>query len=154
MRYYLDTEYDGHNGPLMTMALISEDKSKDIYIVTPHIPTDPWVIENVVPLIDNHKAKKLINTTIDGVGVFLRDFLLLDDMVEIVADSLTDIGHFARAYSTRVSGEYCVNYKTRITFVVENVESYPTKVEGALQHNSYWDALALLNKMTSHRLDL
>ena len=34
MRYYLDTEFDGHNGPLLSLALVPETGEDSIHIRT------------------------------------------------------------------------------------------------------------------------
>ena len=147
MRYVLDTEYDGHNGPLISMALISDDRSKEIYLVCRKYANDPWVYENVIPHLDSHQCQVHRETLAEYVGVFLRDFLLFDDDIVIIADSMSDIGYFSRAYSTDGDGKYIPNPKRRMSFVVENVESYPNNIEGLTQHNAWCDALALLNKI-------
>lgn len=147
MIYVLDTEYDGHNGPLVSMALISADRSKEIYLVCCKHANDPWVSENVISHLDSHKCQIYRETLSEYVGVFLRDFLLFDDDVVIIADSMSDIGYFSRAYSTDGNGNYISNPKKRIRFIVENIESYPTDIEGAVQHNAWWDALVLLDKI-------
>jgi len=149
MRYYLDTEYDGHNGPLISVALISADKSKDIYIICKRYAKDPWVVDKVIPVLYNHDSSKCVETLTDSVGVFLRDFLLFDDDITIISDSMTDIGYFTKAYSTDGDGNYKENPKKKMIFIVENIESFPTEVEGAVPHNAWWDALVLLTKLES-----
>ena len=49
MRYYIDCEFDGHNGPLLSIALVAEGGA-GIHIRTNEQPRDPWVIENVAPI--------------------------------------------------------------------------------------------------------
>lgn len=143
MRYVLDTEFDGVGGTLISMSLVGED-GRDIYILTDHTEIkDPWVVENIIPILDSHTCKNVIKTTQDGVGVFLRDFLLHDDEPVIISDSTADIGYFTRAYGKKENGEYHRLGKKRISFRVENVRPYPTDLENVTRHNAHGDCLAL-----------
>lgn len=36
----------------------------------------------------------------------------------------------------------------RMTFEVHNVDCYPTTMKGAVQHNAWWDAMALRHTLT------
>ena len=46
MRYYLDCEFDGFGGPLMSLALVRED-GQGVNYVFPMAVADPWVAANV-----------------------------------------------------------------------------------------------------------
>ena len=35
----------------------------------------------------------------------------------------------------------------RMTFEIVRVDAYPTSLEGAVQHNAFWDALALRQRL-------
>jgi hypothetical protein len=54
-----------------------------------------------------------------------------------------DIGRFCAAISTAANGGWASADYPRITFEVHNVECYPTTLPGAVQHNAWWDAMAL-----------
>lgn len=143
MKYYLDCEFDGVNGPLITIALIAED-SRDIYIVTDHTDIkDPWVTENIIPILDSHSCTNVFKTTQDLVGSLLRDFLISDDSPVIISDSTADVGYFTRAYGVDIDGTYHRLGKKRISFIVENVKPFPTDLENITRHNAHGDALAL-----------
>ena len=52
MRYFLDTEYNGHRGALISLALVPEHGDQELYAVleldeAPH----PWVERNVLPYL-------------------------------------------------------------------------------------------------------
>ena len=53
MRYFLDTEYDGFGGPLISLALVPEDGGEELYLVLDQDATDPWVERNVIPFLDH-----------------------------------------------------------------------------------------------------
>lgn len=147
MKYYLDCEFDGVNGPLIAIALIAED-SRDIYIVTDHKNIeDPWVTENIIPILDSHSCTNVFKTTQDWVGALLRDFLIPDDEPVIISDSTADVGYFTRTYGVDIDGAYHRLGKKRISFIVENARPYPSKKEGLTRHNAWCDALALKVKL-------
>jgi hypothetical protein len=146
MRYYLDTEFDGHNGPLISLALVRETGGS-LYCVTEHEPVDPWVRENVCPLVlSAHEAAVLMPENF--VGGAIRFFLQDDPLPDIVADSAVDIARFCRAMSTNDDGGWA-SFDGPITFQVHDVACYPTTLPGAVQHNAWWDAMALRHLLTS-----
>ena len=50
MRYFLDTEFNGFGGELISLALVPEHGHDEYYAVLP-LPDElhPWVERNVVP---------------------------------------------------------------------------------------------------------
>lgn len=144
MKYYLDCEFDGHDGDLISMALVSIHDS--IYIkVTDYIVRDLWVLNNIIPILDSHLAPKVINVDTNVVGAVLKAFLPSENF-EIVADSPVDIYRFCKALSTGPSGEWESTGYRQIKFTVENIDCYPTSLTEAVQHNAWWDATALAVK--------
>lgn len=146
MRYYIDCEFDGHNGPLLSIAIVRSDLS-EMYIQVLNDASDPWVIANVLPVIDKHKSTNVQCLPEVAVGSFLRGFIAFDDDPIIIADSPVDIGRFCRAISTGTSWQWVSTSQPRMTFEVHNVDCYPTTLEGAVQHNAWWDAMALREKL-------
>lgn len=147
MKYYIDCEFDGHSGPLLSMALVSED-GDSIHIATKQFATDPWVIANVVTIMDRHNAPKSAYVHEYEVGGVIRAFIGDCKSPTIIADSPVDIGRFCRALSTGPDGEWASAHYPRMTFEVHNVDCYPTELEGAVQHNAWWDAMALRHRLT------
>lgn len=147
MRYYLDTEFDGHGGALLSLALVRED-DLSIHIRTTARATDPWVIANVEPLMREHDADMMIsNAAPNAVGRMVREFIANDVAPVIVADSPVDIGRFCAALSTGEDGGWASADYPRIVFEVHNVDCYPTTLADAVQHNAWWDAMALRAKL-------
>ncbi len=147
MRYYIDCEFDGHNGPLLSMAIVC-DEFVNIHINVINRATDPWVIANVLPVMEMHKAIKSVLVHVAAVGQIIRDFLDVEDKPIIVADSPVDIGRFCKAISTNGDGSWASVDFSRITFEVHNIDCYPTSLVGAVQHNAWWDAMALKHALT------
>lgn len=153
MRYYLDTEFDGHSGPLLSLALVNEQVD-GIHIRTTDRAADPWVIANVEPLMDKHDAGIIADDVPPNeVGPTIANFfsLMRDEAPVIVADSVVDIGRFCRALSTGMDGGWAsVDYPV-LRFEVHDVAAYPTDVAGAVQHNAWWDAVALMRKLQTEQ---
>jgi hypothetical protein len=148
MKYYLDCEFDGHNGALLSMALVSVS-GRNIHIRTTASPTDPWVIENVEPLMTQHHASEAVVVLPNKVGNAIRSFIGGDQHPVIIADSPVDIGRFCTALSTGPDGGWASADYPLMTFEVHNVDCYPTTLPGAVQHNAWWDAMALREKLTA-----
>lgn len=142
MNYYLDTEFDGHSGPLISIALVRED-GYSVYIITSRTAQDEWVVNNVLPVLDNHRADEVLEVPEDYAGQILKSFIGNDSNPTIIADSVVDIGRFCRAVSTSQTGTWESVDCPIIEFRVHDVASYPTELAGATQHNALWDALAL-----------
>ncbi len=141
-RFYLDCEFDGHNGPLLSLALVRSD-GHSVHIQTDAEPLDPWVIANVMPIMRSHNATKDVWATMNEVGNAIRDFIGGYYCPVIIADSPVDIGRFCRALSTGSDGEWASADYPAMRFEVHNVDCYPTNLPGAVQHNAWWDAMAL-----------
>jgi hypothetical protein len=147
MKYYLDCEFDGHNGPLLSLALVAEKDS--IHIRVDVEPMDLWVRQNVLPLMDSHEAPRSIKVYHNEVGDAIRAFIGDDVHPIIIADSPVDIGRFCRAISTGPSGDWASADYPAMTFEVHNVDCYPTDLPGAVQHNAWWDAKVLQRKLSA-----
>ena len=142
MRYYIDCEFDGHDGGLLSIALVT-DGEDSIHIQADVEPMDLWVRKNVLPLMDSHKAPKSAKVYLHEVGNVIRAFIGNDDCPTIIADSPVDIGRFCHALSTGPDGGWVSADYPAMRFEVHNVDCYPNVLEGAVQHNAWWDAMAL-----------
>jgi len=140
--FYIDCEFDGHNGPLLSIGIVRDD-GYGAHIRVKQTARDPWVLANVMPVMHYHRADLSKRVEPNRLGETLRDFIGYCDNPVIVADSPVDIGRFCQALSTGPDGEWQPTGYPRMTFEVHNVDSYPTKLEGAVQHNAWWDAMAL-----------
>lgn len=142
-RVFIDCEFDGHGGQLLSMALVAAD-DRALYLCIPDRPESlsPWVAQNVWPLV--HKPLPVGRTV-----AFLHDWGSLikawlgEGNATITADSPVDIGRFCTVLSTGIDGGWASTDFPRLRFEVVNVDCYPTDVPDAIQHNAYWDAVAL-----------
>lgn len=148
MRYYVDCEFDGHSGPLLSIALVKEN-GEGIHIQTYNVAKDPWVISNVMPLMDSHAADEFAWVDEFMVGPLLRAFIGCDSSPFFVADSPVDIGRLCRCLTTNEAGGWQPCGYEKMGFAVHNVDCYPTSLDGAVQHNAWWDAMALRDKLSA-----
>lgn len=159
MRYYLDTEFNGFQGELISMALVS-DVGREVYLANKdferaahwskeqaHIKTpgiDPWVWENVLPIITTDYAAPLW-VPLKDFAAHLSTLFLGDRMPIVVTDWPDDIKYFCQCLI--VGPGEMINIPG-ITFEMHRVDAYPTTMAEAVQHNAYSDALALKHKLT------
>ncbi len=148
MRYYVDCEFDGHNGPLLSLAMVCED-GESLYVRVDIEPMDIWVRQNVLPLMGKHKADYSRTVYPNEIGESIKWFVGADKSPVVVTDSPVDVGRFCRALSTGADGEWASADYPRMMFEVHNVDCYPTTLEGAVQHNAWWDAMALRHALTA-----
>lgn len=146
MKFYIDCEFDGHGGQLLSLAMVRSD-GLGIHIKTHNEATDLWVLENVVPLMDNHNASMGQWIPENEVGLSIKSFIGDCEAPIIVADSPVDIGRFCTAISTGSDGGWSSTGYPLMTFEVHNVDCYPTALEDAVRHNAWWDAMALRSKL-------
>jgi hypothetical protein len=144
-RIYIDCEFDGHNGPLLSIALVEQD-GRSVHIEADVRATDAWVLANVVPLMDCHEATDCARVAPGEIGGLIRWFIGGVSPI-IIADSPVDIARFCQAISTDINGEWASNDHSHMTFEVHNVDCYPTDLPGAVQHNAWWDAMALRHRI-------
>ena len=148
--YYIDCEFDGHNGPLLSLAIV-QDSGRSLHFRVIDAPpvSDPWVSENVIPIMGKHGATINWRGNANRLGRVLRDFIGGNKHPVIIADSPVDIGRFCQAISTGEDGGWASTDYEGMTFEVHNVDCYPTDLPGAVQHNAWWDAMALKHKLTA-----
>lgn len=149
-RYYIDCEFDGHNGALLSMAIVPECPTDlSVHIRTTEAASNPWVVENVEPLMDSHDADLIWLVGPDGVGDCIRQALEHCERPVIVCDSPQDARYFSAAITTADDGGYAPFPFEHMTVEVYGVDPYPTTLPGAVQHNAWWDAMALREKLAA-----
>ena len=86
MTLYLDTEFNGFGGKLISLALVSDQHADEFYEVLP-APThwNRWVADNVVPHLDKS------HLTPQAFVAKLREFVKKYSNEVIVADWPSDI---------------------------------------------------------------
>lgn len=109
-RLYLDTEFNGHGGRLISMALVTEDDCRDFYEVAPIGNLDPWVAEHVIPAL--HKRE----IPMASFRKLFHNFILGFSNPEIICDWHADAAHFCDMLAGPDYGT-SLDFACRITIV-------------------------------------
>jgi hypothetical protein len=144
MRYFLDTEFNGFGGELISLALVSDDGKRSLYVATECKNPQPWVAENVLPIIDAGTDPIMIQP--EEFGRAIAIFLSGDNFPVIISDWPDDIRYFCQALITGPGQMVAI---PGVAFQMLRVDAYPTTLEGAIQHNALWDARALRQALRS-----
>ena len=142
MKYFLDTEFNGMGGDLISLALVA-DNGRELYLAKPCQNPIPWVADNVMPVVHCVGASPIMDNP-DLMGHAIAMFLQGDPAPSIWVDWPDDIVYFCKALI--VGPGTMVNIPS-LTFEMRRVDSYPTDLPGAIQHNALWDARALRRKI-------
>ncbi len=143
MRYFIDCEFDGFRGPLISMALVREDGRSLYFVVDGPAARDAWVIEHVLPIITDCPEAPF-SWAPTGAAFGVKQFLAGDEDVHIIADWPDDLRHFCDLI-VYAPGEMADI--PRFTMELKRVDAWPNDIEGAVQHNAWWDAVALQRKV-------
>jgi hypothetical protein len=150
MRYFLDCEFNGHGGELISMALLSEYYDcHDLYMVFPEPKVvEPWVHANVMPILLSVPPfiKPIVVANKVSAAGFIRDLLRKDWSPVVVVDWPADIRYFCDVLE--IAPGQMISTGPVLKFELHRVDAYPTKVRDAIQHNAWWDACALRYKIT------
>lgn len=132
MTLYLDTEFNGHGGELISLALVSDAGPHHFYGVLP-LPERiaPWVAEHVIPLLDQAPEPA------DEFRVRLAHFLEKYSGETIVADWPDDFALLMRV----MSGP---DYERSWMVPCEMRMIVSGDVKPERPHNALSDALALM----------
>lgn len=128
---YLDTEFNGHGGQLLSIALANKT-GKHFYGRLPDpVNWHPWVTEHVVPFFDiEPEPTELLRFR-------LQSYLRVRQPVTIYADWPADFGHLMDLF---VGPTFDVSFCPAITMVLLN-NSAPVPER---PHNALSDAIALM----------
>lgn len=132
MNVYLDTEFNGHGGQLVSIALFCENGDYFYGVLPPPKVWHPWVLEHVVPYIGQEPEP------VESVRARLRAFLSSREGVTIYADWPADFVHLLNLF---VGPSYDQAFVPGIKMVLLR-NSAPVPV---VAHNALSDAEALMN---------
>lgn len=134
-RLFIDTEFNGFGGELISMALVADD-GREWYAVLPEPRVwDVWCADHVLPVISAIRPTIYANSR-EEFRVSLHNFLLHFDNPTIVADWYVDLVHFFHSFEGR-SHEKTIAYPCRseLILVDEFAAEFP--------HNALSDARAI-----------
>jgi hypothetical protein len=147
VKLFLDTEFNGFGGEMISLALVPETGGNGLYFVFPHSSKiQQWVRDNVIPFLylttTSHEGTPVISRKDAAyqIASFLRNY---SDVV-IVADWAEDLANFLRLLL--VAPGQCVNLGQDLKFELVTGNLPELVVENAIPHNAWWDAITLREK--------
>lgn len=153
-RYYLDTEFNSFGGSLISLGIVRHDDPDDnLYLVVPmqdiermtfEEGMDPWIVENILPhLYDGPKMTNIRVCSVHQWPQLLGEFIYRGDgPPQIFVDWPSDAMDFAKLLMTGPGRAVTMENQTHIT-ILRHIDVYPTSLDGAVQHNAIWDAMAI-----------
>lgn len=141
MRYFLDTEFNGSGGELISIALVPELGDDEFYVSLP-LPENlhPWVARHVVPYLSTSSPGLHANMSKLDVGEELARYLAHDARPVIVADWPDDIAYFCSLLTTTPGDMVNVG---PIDFQLLRTPGFSTAANSRVPHNALHDARAL-----------
>lgn len=142
MRYFLDTEYDGFGGALLSIALVPEDGDDEFYAVIAHDKiSSQWVARYVLPYLDTvPEALRSPPLARAEAAHALAHYLGADPSPEIIADWPEDLAHVANLL---VTGPGLMHQVHGLLLRLVPLPGFSTAANSAVPHNALHDARAL-----------
>ena len=142
MRYFLDCEYNGFGGALLSLALAPEDGGEELYLTFACAdPVEPWVERNVLPFLGHVPDRlKLPAMRREQGAQAIAMYLGPDGDPEIVADWPTDI-ELLCGLLTFAPGRMVAVPELRFRLV--QLGTFSPAENSAVPHNALHDARAL-----------
>ena len=141
MRYFLDTEYNGWGGDLLSLALVPDD-GEELYLTLDWDgPLEQWVQRSVVPYLDTVPAQLVSpRLTKADAARAVAHYLAGDAAPLIVADWPEDVALFN---ALLVTGPGIMAEVPEIDFRVVQLPGFSTAANSKVPHNALHDARAL-----------
>ena len=147
MRYFLDTEFNGFGGALLSLALVPEDGQEFYVTLQCDDPIFPWVERNVVPYLDNVPVGLVSpRMTRREAADALAAYLGTDPRPELVADWPEDITQFC---SLLMIGPGQMVPVPPLTFRLLPLQGFSPAANSAVPHNALHDARSLRDHFLS-----
>ncbi len=149
MRYFLDCEYNGFGGALLSLALVPEDGGEELYLTLDCADAiEPWVERNVLPFIGQvPDALRLPVMGREQAAHAIAMYLAHDLEPEILADWPTDI-ELLCSLLTFAPGRMVALPETR--FRLLTLGAFSPAENSAVPHNALHDARALRDHVLNH----
>jgi hypothetical protein len=134
MNIFIDCEFNGFGGDLISMALVAEDGREFYEVLNLEKDRDYelWVFDHVVPFLNKDPISK------DAFQAKLWAFINRYKEINLIADWPDDIKYFCM--SLIVSPGVCINTPPKLTMEINRELSSKTS---AILHNALEDAKAI-----------
>ena len=141
MRYFLDTEYNGPGGELLSLALVPDD-GDDLYLtLRTSAPIVEWVERHVTPYLDSVPEQlSCPRLSRADAAQALERYLRHDDEVLIIADWPEDVAQFCNLMITGPGDMIDVRH---VIFQLTPMSNFSTAANSKVPHNALYDARAL-----------
>ena len=141
MRYFLDTEYNGMAGALLSLALVPDDGEELYVTLATDEPIVEWVERNVIPYLDTVPgALSCPRLKRRDAAEALERYLRHDSQAVIIADWPEDVAQFCNLMVTEPGDMIDVR---DLTFRVLPISNFSTAANSKVPHNALHDARAL-----------
>jgi hypothetical protein len=135
MRYFLDAEFNGFGGQLISLALVPEnEQAAPFYQALRCAEPLPWVVEHVLPVLQTGPISR--PDMVATLAAYLRN----DEEMSVVADWPEDIAHLALLM---VTGPGWRMTSPRLRFDLLDLPLFDSEALSKVPHNAYHDAVAL-----------
>ena len=147
MRYFLDTEFNGFGGALLSLALVPVDGEEFYVTLECTDPILPWVERNVMPFLD-HVPVGLVSPRLKRAeaAMALSAYLSADPDPELIADWPEDLTQFC---SLLMTGPGLMVPIPPLTFRLVLLPGFSTDANSAVPHNALHDARSLRDHFLS-----
>lgn len=149
MRYFLDTEFNGFGGSLISLALVPADGSEEFYVTLQcEEPVEPWVDRHVIPFLDM-VPEGLVSPRLSrqAAAEALASWLEHDEAPDIVADWPEDLAQLAMLL---VTGPGRMVSVPPLSFHLVPLAGFSTAANSLVPHNALHDARALRDHVMNH----
>jgi len=141
VRYFLDTEYNGVGGELISLALVPDDGDELYLTLKTSAPLVEWVERHVVPYLDSVSEQLSCPRLTRGDAAHaLERYLRHDEDPLIVADWPEDIAHLC---NLMITGPGDMIDTRQVTFRLAPMSNFSTAANSKVPHNALHDARAL-----------
>jgi len=161
VRYFLDTEFNGFSGALISLALVPEDGGDEFYAsIAIDDPVEAWVERHVMPFIDmvpdplkspplprEQAAKALGAWLIREHELQAMSSHPAKAQLEILADWPEDIAHFCMLL---LPGPAQIIETPSLSFRLLKLSGFSTAANSVVPHNALHDARALRDHVLTH----
>jgi hypothetical protein len=135
MRYFLDAEFNGFGGQLISIALAPEDAdASPFYEALDCREPEPWTLAHVLPVLRTASISRA------GMIAKLAEYLRGDPTPVVIGDWPEDIAHLAMLM---VTGPGFRMPSPRFVFELLDLPLFDSLTSSEVPHNAYYDALAL-----------
>jgi hypothetical protein len=141
VRYFLDTEYNGIGGELLSLALVP-DEGEELYLTLRNsAPLLEWVERHVLPYLDSVPEQlSCPRLTRKDAAHALERYLRHDEEPLIFADWPEDVAQFCNLMITGPGDMIDVRH---VIFRVIPMTNFSTAANSRVPHNALHDARAL-----------